>query len=104
MTGDRDTKMGINKGSNAYILEYKQDDAPKKTYVMKSFSLIKYPDQTLETLKTPPPSMPPGWSYRWKTLTQDLELTPNDGKAELVCDSKGNCYDLTGPGYSNYVP
>jgi hypothetical protein len=107
MEVERDTVFEINKDSYAYILDHTVGDTTK-TYVMKSASLIKDPNQTLETLQNDLGKelapLPEGWTYRCVQLNSELEMTPVGGKAEIVCDSKGNTYDLTGGDYSNYVP
>ena len=73
ISGKRDTQLGINTGSPAFLL----DDPDGDSWCMKSASLIVDPDQTYESLKdlggrlTPPP----GWKFRAVMLDQDLVLT-----------------------------
>jgi hypothetical protein len=99
---ERDTKLGINKGSPAFIL----DDPAGDCWVMKSASLIVDPNQTYESLKdlgsrlTPEP----GWRFRTVVLEQDLVLTPDNGHAKITQDELGNTYDRAGGAFSNYKP
>ena len=59
MTANRDTSMSIDEGSRVYIL----DDPQGTTWVMKSASLIKDPNQKFEDLKDLGSrlKLPPGW-------------------------------------------
>lgn len=100
--GKRDTQLGINKGSPAFIL----DDPDGDSWVMKSASLILDPTQTYESLKdlgdrlTPPP----GWKFRAVVLDQDLVLTSDNGNIKITQDELGNTYDRVGGPFSNYKP
>lgn len=100
--GKRDTQLGINKGSPAFIL----DDPDGESWVMKSASLILDPTQTYESLKdlgdrlTPPP----GWKFRAVVLDQDLVLTSDNGNIKITQDELGNTYDRVGGPFSNYKP
>ena len=102
ITGKRDTQLGINAGSPAFLL----DDPDGDSWCMKSASLIIDPHQTYESLKdlasrlTPAP----GWNFRAVVLDQDLVLTPDDGAAKITQDELGNTYDRVGGPYSNYKP
>lgn len=102
LTGNRDTSMGINAGSPAFVL----DDPEGKSWVMKSAGLIVDPTQTYESLKDLGGRLQPaaGWSFRAVVLDQDLVLTPDNGKARIVQDEFGNTYDRVGGPYSNYTP
>ena len=100
--GKRDTQLGINKGSPAFIL----DDPDGDSWVMKSASLILDPTQTYDSLKnlgdrlTPAP----GWSFRVVELERDLVLTPDNGAVRITQDELGNTYDRVGDPFSNYKP
>lgn len=102
MTAHRDTSMGIRKGSRAYIL----DDPEGKSWVMKSASLIKDPNQKFEDLKDLGSRLksPAGWKFRSPILEQDLVFMTDHGVAHITQDELGNTYDLVGGGYSNYKP
>jgi hypothetical protein len=102
MTGKRDTQFGINKGSQAFIL----DDSDGDAWVMKSVSLILDPQQTYESMKDLGARLhpPPGWSFRSVVLEEDLILTPEDGTARILQDELGNTYDRVGGPFSNYKP
>ena len=102
LTGNRDTSMGINAGSPAFIL----DDPDGNSWVMKSAGLIVDPAQTYDSLKDLGARLQPadGWSFRTVVLERDLVLTPDNGKARIVQDELGNTYDRVGGVYSNYTP
>ena len=102
MTGKRDTQLGINKGSPAFML----DDPDGNSWVMKSVGLILDPAQTYDSMKDLGNRLnpPAGWSFRAVTLGQDLVLTPDQGTARIVQDELGNTYDRVGGPYSNYKP
>ena len=98
----RDTDMTIWKGSRVYIL----DDPDGNSYVMKSASLIKDPDQKFEDLKNLGSrlNLADGWSFRTKILDQELVFKTKEGKSFIVQDDIGNTYDRVGGPYSNYRP
>jgi hypothetical protein len=102
ITGKRDTHLGINKGSLAFIL----DDPDGNSWVMKSASLIVDPRQTYDSLKDLGSRLqpPPGWKFRAVELQQDLVLTPDSGGVNITQDELGNTYDRVGGPYSNYQP
>lgn len=98
----RDTDMTIWKGSRVYIL----DDPDGNSFVMKSASLIKDPDQKFEDLKDLGSrlKLAEGWGFRTKILEQELVFKTKDGKSFIVQDDIGNTYDRVGGPYSNYKP
>ena len=98
----RDTAMTIWKGSRVYIL----DDPEGNSFVMKSASLIKDPNQKFEDLKNLGSrlKLAPGWKFRSKILEQELVFKTKDGKSFIVQDDIGNTYDRVGGPYSNYKP
>ncbi len=102
MTANRDTSMSIDKGSRAYIL----NDPQGNSWVMKSASLIKDPNQKFEDLKDLGSrlKLPPGWKFRSPILEQDLIFLTDKGQAHITQDELGNTYDLVGGVYSNYKP
>jgi hypothetical protein len=102
MTANRDTSMGIRKGSRVYIM----DDPEGKPWVMKSASLIKDPNQKFEDLKDLASrlKLPQGWKFRTIILEQDLVFLTDKGQAHITQDDLGNTYDLVGGVYSNYKP
>lgn len=102
VTGQRDTRFGINAGSPAYIL----DDPDGDSWVMKSVSLITHPEQTYEGLPGLGDrlQLPPGWRFRHVVLDADLVLTPDNGTARITQDDLGNVYDRAGGSFSNYTP
>jgi len=102
MTANRDTSMSIDKGSRAYIL----DDPQGNSWVMKSASLIKDPNQKFEDLKDLGSrlKLPPGWKFRSLILEQDLVFMTDNGKTHITQDELGNTYDRVGGPYSNYKP
>jgi hypothetical protein len=102
MNALRDTSMVIRKGSRAYIL----DDPQGITWVMKSASLIKDPNQKFEDLQNLGSrlKLPAGWKFRTPILEQDLVFMSDHGRAQITQDDLGNTYDRMGGPYSNYKP
>ena len=102
ISGKRDTHLGINKGSPAFIL----DDPDGNSWVMKAASLIVDPNQTYDSLTDLGARLqsPPGWRFRTVALVQDLVLTPDNGAIAITQDELGNTYDRVGGPYSNYKP
>ena len=102
INGKRDTQLGINKGSPAFIL----DDPDGDSWVMKSASLILDPNQTYESLEDLGSRLhpAPGWSFRTVVLEQDLVLTSDSGAVHITQDDLGNTYDRVGGPFSNYRP
>ena len=98
----RDTTMGINKGSRAYIL----DDPEGNTWVMKSAGLIVDPNQRFDDLKDLGSRLKPpaGWKFRSPILEQDLVFMTDNGKTMITQDELGNTYDRVGGPYSNHKP
>ena len=102
ISGKRDTELGINAGSPAFIL----DDPVGDSWVMKSASLIVDPTQTYVSLADLGSRLEPkpGWNFRTGELDKDLVLTPDDGAVKITQDELGNTYDRVGGAYSNYKP
>lgn len=102
VNGRRDTKLGINKGSPAFIL----DDPGGSSWVMRSASLILDPSQTYESLETLGDRLHPatGWRFRTTVLERDLVLTSDGGTFHSTQDDLGNTYDRVGGPFSNYEP
>jgi len=102
VAGQRDTQLGINKGSPAFLL----DDPEGNTCCMKSASLIVDPNQTYESLKDLGSRLKPaqGWKFRNVILEKDLVLTPDKGNVLITQDELGNTYDRVGGVFSNYKP
>lgn len=98
----RDTDMTIWKGFRVYIL----DDPEGNSFVMKSASLIKDPNQKFDDLKNLGTrlELPEGWKFRSKILDQELVFKTKDGKSFITQDYIGNTYDRLGGPYSNYKP
>ena len=98
----RDTDMTIWKGSRVYIL----DDPEGNSFVMKSASLIKDPNQKFEDLKDLGSrlKLAEGWKFRTRILEEELVFKTKDGKSFIVQDDIGNTYDRVGGPYSNYKP
>ena len=102
ISGRRDTQLGINAGSPAFLL----DDPDGDTWCMKSASLIVDPSQTYESLKDLDSRLKPapGWNFRAVILEKDLVLTADDGNVKITQDELGNTYDRVGGAFSNYKP
>ena len=102
ISGKRDTQLGIDAGSPAFLL----DDPDGDTWCMKSASLIVDPSQTYESLKDLDSRLKPapGWNFRAVILEKDLVLTADDGNVKITQDELGNTYDRVGGAFSNYKP
>jgi hypothetical protein len=104
MTIDRNSGIGWNKGTTALLL----DDAEGNTWIMKGFQLGLNPQYTYEEFVAAGQSqfkkLPSGWTFRVKTLDQDLIEVPEGGVATIMPDEFFNIYDKTGPGMTNYKP
>ena len=102
MDAHRNTDMGIRKGSRVYIL----DDPQGTSFVMKSASLIKDPNQRFEDLKDLGSrlKLAQGWRFRTVILEQDLVFMTDNGATNITQDEIGNTYDRVGGVYSNYKP
>ena len=102
MTAKRDSSMGIDKGSRVFIL----DDPQGASFVMKSASLIKDPNQKLEDLQNLGSrlKLPAGWKFRTLVLEQDLVFKTENGTTNITQDDIGNTYDRVGGSYSNFKP
>lgn len=102
MGGIRNTQFGINAGSPAFML----DDPEGNSWVMKTASLIKDPNQKYEDLKNLGSrlKLPQGWKFRSLILEKDLILTSDNGNIRITQDELGNTYDRTGGPFSNYKP
>lgn len=104
MTIARKSGIGWNKGTTVLLL----DDADGNTWIMKGFQLGLDPQYTYEEFVAQNgkdfKKLPNGWSFRIKTLEQDLIETPEGGVATIMPDEFFNIYDKTGPGMTNYKP
>lgn len=102
MTGRRDTRFGIERGSPAYVL----DDPDGESWVMKSVSLMVDPGLTYAAAAELGDRLDPprGWRFRSVVLDEDLVLTPHDGTARITQDELGNTYDRVGGPYSTVRP
>lgn len=96
----RDTRMHINTGSPAFLL----DDPEGYTYVMKSCDRIYHPEQKFSDLKGlgSKLKLPVGWKFRYVILKKDFSFYPDKGKGWIVQDNMNNTYDRIGGNYSNY--
>ena len=94
MHAKRDTSMGINKGSRAYIL----DDLDGNSWCMKSMSLIVDPNQKYEELKylCLRLKLPEGWTFSSPNLEQDLVFTTDNSRTQITKDDICNTYDRRG--------
>mgnify|MGYP006344471363 CR=1 FL=1 len=103
ITVGRHTRFGFDQGKQVFVL----DDPDGNPWVMKSFSLITFPDQNFAEIATLGSrlKLPAGWKFRSLVLEQDLILTPDKtGTAHITQDNFGNTYDRAGGAYSNYKP
>jgi hypothetical protein len=100
----RKSGLGWNQGTTVLLL----DDAEGNTWIMKGFQQGLNPQYTYQEFAAAGGSnfkqLPTGWSFRIKTLEQDLIEVPEGGVATIMADEFFNVYDKTGPGMSNYQP
>lgn len=100
----RKSGVGWNKGTQVLLL----DDAEGNTWIMKGFQLGLKPQRTYQQFVAAGAGnfkkLPPGWTFRVKTLEKDLIEVPEGGVATIMSDEFFNVYDKTGPGMSNYRP
>ena len=102
ITGHRDTHLGIDAGSPAFLL----DDPNGDSWCMKSASLMVDPNQSYDSLKDLGGRLKPapGWTFRAVVLEEDLVLTSDNGSVKVTQDELGNTYDRVGGPFSNYKP
>jgi hypothetical protein len=103
LTVTRHTRSGFNKGTRISVL----DDPDGSPWVMKSFSLITFPNQTFGDIAAPDsrPELPADRKFRSVLLDQDRVLTPEkSGTAHITQDNFGNTYDRAGGPCSNFKP
>ncbi len=93
---------GFKKGTTVYLL----DDPKGRTWVMVSYTNKDVPGLTIDKLDSLGDliKLPQGWKFRTAVLNKNLILEPKGGSSAVTQDDKGNVYDLTGPGQSNFVP
>jgi hypothetical protein len=68
-------------------------------YDMQSYSQQKVPTQTEADLATLADrlTLPAGWTYRVRTLTETLRITAVDGLATIIQDDFANSYQMSNP-------
>ncbi len=98
----RTTIKGFKKGSQVYLL----DDPKGRTWVLVSYADKARPEMTLNKLDTLGDvlDLPEGWKFRAARISNELVLEPKGGSVGRMLDDKGDIYNLTGPGQSNFVP
>jgi hypothetical protein len=96
----RTSILGFKKGSKVYLL----DDPKGRTWVMVASTAKDSSGASLDALDDlgDQLKLPPGWKFRTLTLDKELVLEPKSGASEYVEDDKGDVYDLTGRGQSNF--
>ncbi len=102
MSVARTSIEGFKKGSTVYLL----DDPKGRTWVMVSYTTKDVSGLTIDKLDSLGDliKLPQGWKFRTEVLKKELILEPKGGSSAVTQDDKGNVYDLTGPGQSNFVP
>ena len=106
ITVHRKSKQGYAKGQNVFIL-----DAPDgTTWVMQASSRIVDKNLSYDDLKTLDKKLklPPGWTYRFKVLDQDLGVSAIDGLAHVLQDDLENtfnsCFEANGQKNCTFKP
>jgi hypothetical protein len=87
---NRKAAFTFNAGTNVYMLH----DAEGKTYVMQSWSQQVDPTLTEDDLLTLADrlQLPEGWTYDYKTLTQDFVVETRAEDAQVLGDDLRNSY------------
>jgi hypothetical protein len=102
----RSSVMTFTAGSPIFIM----DDPNGNPWVMQAAAQIVNPNLTYGDLAFLDTQlhMPEGWSYRVKTIDQDLVIVAVNGFAQITQDDLGNSYDgciqLDGEPTCNFVP
>ena len=75
---------------------YELVDDTERVFIMQSYS-TQYEPQTLASLETLGErlSLPQGWSYRTRVLSEDLQVEAVDNMATVLQDDFTNTYQLT---------
>ena len=89
---NRKAAFTFNAGTNVYMLH----DAEGKTYVMQSWSQQVDPTLTEDDLLTLADrlQLPEGWTYDYKTLTDDFVVETRAEDAQVLGDDLRNSYSL----------
>ena len=89
---NRKAAFTFNAGTNVYMLH----DAEGKTYVMQSWSQQVDPMLTEDDLLTLADrlQLPDGWTYDYKTLTEDFVVETRAEDAQVLGDDLRNSYSL----------
>ena len=87
---DRKAAFTFNVGTTVYMLH----DAEGKTYVMQSWSQQTDPELTEDDLLTLAErlQLPEGWTYDYKTLTQEFVVETRAEDAQVLGDDLRNSY------------
>lgn len=87
---DRKAAFTFNAGTTVYMLH----DAEGKTYVMQSWSQQTDPELTEDDLLTLAErlQLPEGWTYDYKTLTQEFVVETRAEDAQVLGDDLRNSY------------
>ena len=87
---DRKAAFTFNAGTTVYMLH----DAEGKTYVMQSWSQQTDPELTEDDLLTLAErlQLPEGWTYDYKTLTQEFVVETRAEDAQVLSDDLRNSY------------
>lgn len=86
----RQNTFRFKRGSEVYELT----SPTRQVYVMQSYSLIKDPTLTLESLPGlgAKIALPKGWTYASRVLDEDLDVTSTKGVATVIQDDLQNTY------------
>jgi hypothetical protein len=93
-TVQRESRVRFDAGKKVYELV----DPEARSYVMQSYSVQRVA-QTEASLDELPAglTLPTGWTFRVRTLTEPLLIEAIDGAATLVQDDLGNSYQQANP-------
>jgi hypothetical protein len=93
---DRSVERNTTFVFRAGVMVYELVDPTGRIFDMQSYSVQTTP-QTEASLATLGDrlTLPTGWSFRARTLTEDLRVTAVSGVATIVTDDFGNTYQLS---------
>lgn len=98
----RDSVIIFRTGNTVNLLT----DPNGITWIQKNYVTTPEAPMTYEQLPTLKTLLkyPTGWTFRSKTLDQDLTLLPVNGSARIMWDDRDQSWDALDPGVSNYIP
>jgi len=93
-TVQRESRVRFDAGKKVYELI----DTDGRSYAMQSYSVqrVAQTEASLDELPTVL-TLPAGWTFRVRTLTEPLFIEAIDDQATLIQDDRGNSYQQANP-------